>query len=191
MNPTFSPSRNVQLPALVLLLSGLLMPFTGQAQQPPPLADDQQPVHITADSLHIQDQQGISIYTGNVEVTQGSLTLTGDKITLHHPQREIDWIQVEGQPATFKRFDPQQQAWINGRADFIDYQATAKTVLLTGNAEVEQTNKHRITGPKLFYDLQNKTLQAQSSDEEKKRISVTLMPENPSEEEPNTTPPSP
>lgn len=140
--------------------------------------DEEQPIHISADALDIQDQQGISVYTGDVEVIQGSLTLTGDKITIHHPKREIEWIQVDGKPAKFKRFDQVEQSWIKGKADFIDYRANSKTVLLRGDAQVEQPGKQMITGPELHYDMKNKTLQANSTQQEKKRISVTIMPES-------------
>lgn len=157
-----------------LMMSVLLtIPATAFAATP----DEEQPIHITADALDIQDNQGISVYTGHVEVTQGSLTLFGDKITIRHPKRQVESIKVVGTPAKFKRFDAVEQRWINGEAKQIDYQAGAKTVLLTGDAKVEQPGKNLITGPKLFYDLQNKTLQAQSTPQEKKRISVTLMPE--------------
>ncbi|MDG6777418.1 lipopolysaccharide transport periplasmic protein LptA [Thiomicrorhabdus sp. zzn3] len=142
------------------------------------LPDDQQPIHITADSLDIQDLKGISVYKGNVEITQGKMSLYGDQVTLYHPQRDIQKIEVTGQPARFKRFDPVEQSWVTGQADFIDYRATSKTVLLTGNAVVEQPGKHNIKGPKLFYDMQKQTLQAESTPQQKQRISVTITPEN-------------
>lgn len=150
-----------------------LVSFSAHANTP----DDQQPVHISADSLDIQDQKGISVYKGSVEITQGSLTLNGDTITIHHPDRALLSIDVIGQQARFKRFDVEEQAWIKGQADSINYNAQKKTLLLIGNAKVEQPGKHLITGPKLFYDTLNKTLKAQSTPQEKKRISVTLMPE--------------
>lgn len=157
-----------------------LASLSTQAQQKK-IPDEEQPIHITADTLDIQDQKGISIYTGQVEVIQGSLTLNGDKMTIHHPKREVEWIEIEGRPATFKRFDTQEQSWIKGKANRIDYRAGQKTVLLTGDAKVEQPGKNLITGPKLFYDMQNKTLQAKSTPDEKKRVSVTLMPEKKAE----------
>lgn len=160
---------------LIFIALGLTTPL--YAQGPGTAPDEEQPIHITADAMDIQDQKGISVYSGQVKVTQGSLTLTGDKITIYHPEREVEQIEAEGQPARFKRFDLEEQAWVTGHANFIDYRAGKRTVLLTGSAKVEQPGKHLITGPKLFYDMQNKTLQAESLPDEKKRISVTLMPE--------------
>lgn len=168
---------------LFTLFSSLSLPaFANDAPPTTTTPDDEQPVHITADSLNIQEQTGISIYLGDVKVTQGSLNLTGDKITIDHPDRTMQSINAIGKPARFKRFDPESQAWVTGRADNIDYDALQKIVILTGNAKVVQANKHTIIGPKLNYDMINKTLEAQSTPQEKRRISVTLIPdENPSE----------
>jgi len=160
----------------ILFMSIVLNLFAVLAHANTP--DDQQPVHISADYLEIQDQKGISVYKGNVEVTQGSLTLNGDKITIQHPDRALLSIKVLGQQARFKRFDIEDDSWIKGQADTINYNAQQKTLLLIGNAKVEQPGKHVITGPKLFYDTTKKTLKAQSTPQEKKRISVTLMPES-------------
>lgn len=138
--------------------------------------DEEQPVHISANSLDAQEKKGISIYKGNVIVTQGSLTLKGDIITLTHPNNQLQTVKSTGQPASFKRFSQADQAWLKGKANTIEYDALHKTVLLVGNAQVEQPGKHLIKGPKLFYDMTNQTLQAQGSEQDKGRVSVTFNP---------------
>ncbi len=171
--------HNTRLTALFIsvLFSLTAWPAFAEALADTTTPDEEQPVHISADSLDIQDQTGLSVYTGRVEVIQGSLTLNGDRITIQHPERSVQSIKVTGQQARFKRFDAVEQTWVKGRADFIHYQADERTLLLIGSAKVEQPGKHLITGPKLFYDMQNKTLKAQSTPKQKQRISVTLMPE--------------
>lgn len=139
-------------------------------------ADETQPVQITADSLKANEKAGRSVYKGNVIVTQGSLTLKGDSIDISHPKGELQQVTSLGKPATFKRYSQVDQAWLKGKANKIQYNPIEKTVLLEGNAQVEEPGKHIITGPKLFYDIANQTLQAQSTATEKKRISVTFNP---------------
>jgi len=139
-------------------------------------ADETQPVQITANSLKANEKAGKSVYKGNVIVTQGSLTLKGDSIDISHPKGQLQQVIALGKPATFKRYSQVDQAWLKGRANKIQYNPIAKTVLLEGNAQVEEPGKHIITGPKLFYDITNQTLQAQSTATEKKRISVTFNP---------------
>ena len=178
-------TKSLKVLSLFLLLNGLALPATANTLSTANLPDEQQPVHISADSLDIQDKTGTSLYQGNVEINQGSLTLNGDRITIKHPDRAIQSIKVAGQQARFKRFDQENKSWVKGQADTIFYNAQSKTILLVGNAKVEQAGKHLITGPKLNYDMVNKTLKAQSTPEEQKQISVTLMPA--AKVEPNTT----
>lgn len=162
---------------LALLLSSVTLPVSADDANNNALADAQQPIEISADALDIQDQTGTSIYLGNVEISQGSLSLKGDKITIKHPDRALQSVDVIGQQANFKRFDTESETWVTGQADNIIYNAADKTLLLIGSAKLEQPGKHLITGPELTYDMVNKTLKAQSTATQKERISVTLMPE--------------
>lgn len=143
------------------------------------LPDEQQPVNILADRLEVDESKGKSTYSGHVVITQGSMTLTGDSVVVIHPNSQVQTIQSTGKPSTFKRFNPTEQAWLQGHANQIDYHAINKTVLLQGNAQVEQPGDHIITGPELFYDMAQQTLKAQSTANEKQRISVTINPANP------------
>ncbi|WP_051144998.1 lipopolysaccharide transport periplasmic protein LptA [Thiomicrorhabdus sp. Kp2] len=138
--------------------------------------DEQQPVNISANSLLASEKTGKSVYKGNVIITQGSLTLKGETVNITHPKNQLTTVVANGNPATFKRFSQIDQAWLKGKAQKIEYNALNKTVLLIGNAVVEQPGKHVISGPKLFYDIAKQTLQAQSTATENKRISVTLNP---------------
>ena len=140
--------------------------------------DEQQPINIQADSLNASERDGKSVYKGNVVVTQGSLTLKGEQIEVIHPKGSLSKAITTGNPATFKRYNTDEKSWVNGKASTIEYNTQSKTVLLIGNAEVEQPGKHLITGPKLFYDMQKQTLSAESTPQEKKRVSVTFTPDS-------------
>ena len=41
-------------------------------------SDASQPIYVEADSVEINDGTGVSVYQGNVDVTQGSIHLTAD-----------------------------------------------------------------------------------------------------------------
>ena len=164
---------------LTLLLSLFFVSAANAATESkstPNKPDEQQPVNISANSLKANEKEGKSIYSGKVVVTQGSLTLKGDVINISHPNNQLTEVIATGKQASFKRFSQIDQAWLKGKANKIEYHAQNRTVLLIGNAQVEQPGKHIIKGPKLFYDIANQTLQAQSTETEKKRISVTFTP---------------
>lgn len=159
------------------------------APETPPTADTQQPIEIQADRLQASEKQGKSIYTGNVKVSQGSLNIKGDRIEVIHPNGKLQKVITTGKPATFKRFNKIENAWVIGQANKIEYDSEAKTVLLVGNAQIEQPGKHQIKGSQLFYDMTRQTLQANSdaSQGDKQRVTVTFSPQEPAQKTPEDT----
>ena len=59
---------------LILIAASLGAPWAVMAMT----GDREQPIHIEADSVDIDDKKGVSIYRGNVRMTQGSIVLTAD-----------------------------------------------------------------------------------------------------------------
>lgn len=143
------------------------------------------PINIEADRLDAQDQVGISLYRGNVIATQGSLVLKGDQLKIEHPQRQVQQVTITGKPATFKRFNAEEQRWIKGQADTLIYYANQKQVELIGNALLEQEGGNKVQGPKLQYDLEQQTIQAGATTNKPGRVSVTITPEEDANQEGN------
>ena len=44
--------------------------------------DQQQPIRIQADDAQLDDKNGVATYTGDVIITQGSMKVTGNKVTI-------------------------------------------------------------------------------------------------------------
>ena len=63
-------------------------------------SDRKQPVNITADHITVVEKKGYSRYQGNVLLTQGSLKITGDDLTVFVAQNKLRKIIVLGQPAS-------------------------------------------------------------------------------------------
>ena len=150
--------------------------------------DAQKPIDIQADRLLFSNQQGKSIYTGHVIITQGSLTLKGSKVFLLHPNQKIQTVEVFGHPAHFKKFLADEQKWLSGDAQHITYDAKSKTLHLIGNAFVQQGKTNQISGAELFYNLKQQTLEAHSTPTDKERVHVIIQPEQntPSKKEKTT-----
>jgi len=62
------------LSLLILLLSLVI----GLGQAHARSDDNEQPLHITADTAELNDKTGISIYRGNVRMVQGTTIITGE-----------------------------------------------------------------------------------------------------------------
>ena len=49
--------------------------------------DKDKPIELEADSANLDDKKGISIYRGNVILTQGSTKLNASELTLYHDKK--------------------------------------------------------------------------------------------------------
>ena len=86
--------------AIATLLAGLL-PAGASFALP---EDRDQPIQITADTAIRDEKQGVTVYTGNVHMIQGSLDIVADTITIFHETAQADKIAAEGK--TILEFDP-------------------------------------------------------------------------------------
>lgn len=59
-------------------------------------ADRQQPIKISSDSVDIDNKKGVSVYHGNVVMTQGTTRITGDTITVCTEKREVHAHVIQG-----------------------------------------------------------------------------------------------
>lgn len=152
---------------------------TGQ-QQPAP----QHPVHIQANQLDAYDQLGESHYQGNVVAKRAHLRLQSETLVVFHPQRLIDRIVANGQPAHFEMDDP-EQGHIQGHADQIVYYVEQEIAHLIGNAFVKRQQTQAITAHLIIVDLTSMTMQATGSDQTSEqrdpnngRIEMIFTPDN-------------
>jgi hypothetical protein len=58
--------------------------------------DRNQPIHISADTATIDDNTGITTYTGNVEIAQGTLKINARNVDLHRNEAGVSRILATG-----------------------------------------------------------------------------------------------
>jgi len=111
--------------------------------------DFEQPIEIEADFAELDDQAGTTVYIGNVVLVQGSIVMTGDKLTaMFTPERDLEEANLEGRLATFRQ-TPDKGEDIEGEGAIIEMHAFDNMFFLTGKAKVTQglrlTQGHRIS----------------------------------------------
>jgi len=155
--------------------------------------DADQPISVLAQSAEFNPDQGLAIYTGNVEIEQGSLKVKARKVTVYRkPDGSMDKIIAEGQSE--ERVHMQQKPnpndpVVHAYAMRIDYLTDAQQVDLNRQAQLEN-GQDRFTGERILYHLQTKRIQAwgqraeQNTDNTKKdegqdgegRVKIILFP---------------
>ena len=137
-------SRVQRLPQFVLLaLAWIAGPCLALS------TDFEQPIEIEADFAELDDEEGTTIYIGNVIVIQGSIRMTGDRLRVNFtPERELKDAYLEGRLATFKQTPDNGEEDVEGEALLIEYHALENMIYLIDKAKVTQgqrlTQGHRI-----------------------------------------------
>ena len=102
-------------------------------------SDQKQAIQIEADTGELDDARNVNTYTGNVIVTQGSIRITGDKMTVHYNEHnEIEVLVVEGNPATYRQLPDSSQVYDEAQARRMEYHKRKNLVILINNARVKQ-----------------------------------------------------
>ena len=115
-------------------------------------SDSQQPIEIEADFAELDDQEGRTIYVGNVIVTQGSIRMTGDKLkVLFDVNKELEHLHMEGPPAYFKQTPDGGKEDIEGEGLIIEYLAKKSMLHLIQKAKLTQGDR-LFTGDRIDYD---------------------------------------
>lgn len=140
-------------------------------------SDREQPVHIRADSVEIDERQGVSHYRGNVQLDQGTLSIRADRMTVHQTGREIERILIDGTPARFSQLPDDAEVPVEAQARHMTYLGGAGQLELEGEARVEQEG-NTFSGNVIVYDTGRSTVKAsRSGGEDDERVRVIIQPE--------------
>lgn len=100
-------------------------------------ADRLAPMNIEADMLRHDDANQISVFTGNVIVTKGSIVLRGQELQVRQDAQGHQRSVVIGSPAQRAFFRQKREGldeFVEAEALRIDYDSLSDTVTLTGQA---------------------------------------------------------
>jgi lipopolysaccharide export system protein LptA len=125
--------------------------------------DKDQPIEIEANAAELDDQKGITIYTGNVVVTQGSIRMTGDKMTVYYTrENDLDTVIMVGQPATYRQLPDNREIYDEAEALRMEFYNFKNLIVLIDNALVKQEDK-RFSGNRIEYDTLNSKVWARGA----------------------------
>ena len=146
--------------AQVVLATGIALTAVTAMALP---SDRNQPLSLVADRATFNDKTGITTYTGNVVITQGTMKLQADSIVANlDAQRELSMITANGSPARFQQQIDAKKGLAKGQAQKIVYNASTGIISLTGNAFLEQ-NGASIRGASLKYSMNKGDIEATGS----------------------------
>ena len=163
--------------------------LTGAAAPALALPDDaNQPIRIQANAATLDDRRSTAVYTGNVIITQGSMRLTGGRVTLTLDNAgEVQKLVSNGSPATFRQ-TPAGGKQVDARALVIEYHADTERVVLIDEAFLEQSG-NTFQGQRITYDIQRQVVDAgraaagEDVGDSAERIEIIIQPRSRTEPE--------
>ncbi|VEW10467.1 Lipopolysaccharide export system protein lptA precursor [Moraxella caviae] len=123
-------------------------------------SDSKQPIRLLADKATYVERTGVTTYSGNVTVEQGTLKIAADNITLNlDNNRSIKNAVATGRPATMQQVVTKEKGLAKGQANRIDYDTTTGIITLTGNAKLTQAGAS-FSGNVIRYSLSKGDVEA-------------------------------
>lgn len=139
--------------------------------------DAEQPIHIEGDDAEIDQTNDTIVYTGSVEVIQGTLRVFGDKMIVKIKGDQVERIITEGSPARYKQQLEDDQGEVEAEAESIIYHTSEERIYLNGEATLTQLG-NRLSGESIRYDIVNGRVDA-SAGQEEGRVRMVLDPSSP------------
>jgi lipopolysaccharide export system protein LptA len=154
--------------------------------------DREQAIEIEADSAEVDDEKGVAIYKGDVVIVQGTLKITGDKVTISYgDDGDFKKMVTLGNPAHFNQLpDGKKNSPANyqrAQASRMEYIKATDIIVLLGNAVYGQGGD-KVAADRIDYDSRKgrmkartmtaskKTGKSGSTSKKRSRVRITLQP---------------
>jgi lipopolysaccharide export system protein LptA len=114
--------------------------------------DATQPILIQANAAEMNQRSDEIVYSGEVQVEQGTLRVNADRITVEYVDQKVVRIIAEGAPARYRQSIDDPQGEVEAEAKTIIYRTREEQLELTGDASLEQQG-NTINGDTIRYDM--------------------------------------
>ncbi len=167
-------------------------------------ADRDKEIVVNADKLTADDANHTSVFEGNVIITQGTMRMTANRVTVREDTLRHKFYVAYGAPVTFRQKRDNVDEYVEGYAQRAEFDDLNDIVKLYENARVK-SNQNEITGNFISYDVSRELAQVTGAPPgtqapPNSRIKMTIIPAKKADEPgkapakgaaPATPPPAP
>lgn len=178
----FYPEQYTALYRILLLSISLCFSVTAWSLA----TDKEQTIEIEADNAEFDNEMGLITYHGNVLVTQGSIRISGNTLTMHVKNNQPQTLIIQGQPSRFRQLPDNSDTYDEAQAITMKYHQADDLIVLIGNASLEQAGisvhseqiKYNITLSKMELGNDNKPQEriAETDSSTDERIKIIIKP---------------
>lgn len=143
-------------------------------------ADREKPIQVEADRVSLDDLNKLSIFEGNVVLTQGTLLVKADKVTVRQDAEKAQYATALGRPLSFRQKRDGADDYIEGWAERLEYDGKRNQVELFQKARLKRNNDE-IRGDYIFYDAVSETFRVGPADQSRPaasqgRVRMVIQP---------------
>ena len=158
MSHAFSVPCRPRLRTVIALLAGLAALLSSAAAVALP-DDRDQAIYIQSDRAERDERIGTTVYTGDVEIDQGSLHISAERVTIRSTDDEVSEIVATGSPAKMHQKPAADREPVYARARTIQYDVTGEILTLIEQATVTQEGS-TVTGERIVYYVKEQRVKA-------------------------------
>lgn len=114
-------------------------------------ADRTKPVNLEANTVTLDDVKKVSVYQGNVILTQGTLMLRADQLDVTQNENGLDKVSATGRPVAFRQKQDGREEYIEGFADRIEFDSINSQLELIGQAQLRR-GRDELRGARISYN---------------------------------------
>ena len=138
--------------------------------------DREQPIHIKSNRAERDEQRGVTIYSGDVIINQGSMRISANKVVIETENNEVSRIIATGKPATMKQRPSLEKEEVHAQGNTIKYDLEKEMMTLLDNASIEQQGSI-VTSERIDYFIADERVKAQGSNianQGKRRVEMII-----------------
>lgn len=146
---------NISLPKLLLCAACVLLAGVASAEK----ADRNKPMNIESDALRYDDLKQVSVFTGGVVLTKGTIVIRGAQLEVRQDPEGYQFGLVTAEPgkrAFFRQKREGVDEYMEGEGETIEYDGRADTVKFIKNAQMRRlrgaTLADEVTGSIIQYN---------------------------------------
>lgn len=150
-------------------------------------ADRDQPMHLEADQVIMDDAKQISTFIGNVRLSQGTLLIRGDKVIVSMDKDGYQHATAYGNTAEFRQKREAMDGYVEGYGKRIEYDAHTGTLNFYENARLKR-DMDVVSGENITYNAKTEIFRVNGNDtspgnDTPQRVRAVLQPKH--QETPN------
>ena len=144
-------------------------------------ADRDKPVNIESDRMTADDGKKLSIFEGRAILTQGTLIIRADRITVQQDGEGFQYGVATGNLATFRQKREGFDEYVDGEAERIEYDGKADKVQFFTRARLRRDGGDDVRGNYISYDAKTEFFSANSTKDSSPqsrdgRVRAVIMP---------------